>query len=138
MLKEGRKPGDVVVVEFAFEGDHIMWNGLVDFSESPTGQFDEAVNGSGEVLYVHKMSLEEKFALELIVLLARDYHYNSELFEVLPELEGQTVHPKLKLLKEMREFFGHAYSTEMSGTVEIDLERGVPVAIRQARANLHE
>jgi hypothetical protein len=39
-----------------------------------------------------------------------------------------------KLLKELQEIFAEAARTEMWGTVEIDLQRGVPVVIRQTRS----
>jgi hypothetical protein len=39
-----------------------------------------------------------------------------------------------KLLKELQEIFADAARTEMWGTVEIDLQRGVPVVIRQTRS----
>jgi hypothetical protein len=39
-----------------------------------------------------------------------------------------------RLLKELQEIFAEAARTEMWGTVEIDLQRGVPVVIRQTRS----
>lgn len=39
-----------------------------------------------------------------------------------------------KLLKELQEIFADAARTEMWGTVEIDLQHGVPVVIRQTRS----
>jgi hypothetical protein len=39
-----------------------------------------------------------------------------------------------KLFKELQDIFAEASRTEMWGTVEIDLQRGVPVVIRQTRS----
>jgi hypothetical protein len=39
-----------------------------------------------------------------------------------------------KLLKELQDIFAEAARTEMWGTVEIDIQRGVPVVIRQTRS----
>ena len=68
---QGRTNTDVVVM-FEYDGD--KWHGDVDFAKSPTGQFDEAFNAYGEVLYIFKHSPEEKQVLEPVLVAAREYY----------------------------------------------------------------
>jgi hypothetical protein len=60
-----------IVVRFKYDG--MVWDGVVDFSKSSTGDLDEAVNGGSEVLYIYRWSLEEKRVFAPVLEAAREY-----------------------------------------------------------------
>ena len=62
---------NIVVVRFKY--DKGVWDGVVDFSKSSTGDLDEAVTNFDEFLYIFRQSPEEKRVFAPVLEAAREH-----------------------------------------------------------------